>query len=189
MNPLHLALVGAVAVARVLELRVSARNARRLIAEGAVESGGGHYPWMIVLHVGFLAACVLEPWLLGRPWIPALAAAMAALVLAATALRWWAIRSLRGRWTTRVLVVPGRPVEVGGPYRWLRHPNYVAVQLEVVALPLVHAAWITAVGFGLLNLLLLRTRIRTEEEALRRHADYDARMGERPRFLPGRVRR
>ena len=80
-----------------------------------------------------------------RPFIPWLGWSMLVLVVLAQALRWWCIRTLGVRWNTRVIVVPGLPLVTGGPYRWLRHPNYVAVVVEGIALPLVHTAWVTAV--------------------------------------------
>jgi methyltransferase len=92
---------------------------------------------------------------------------MVVLVVASQALRWWCIATLGRRWNTRVIVVPGLAPVTGGPYRFLPHPNYVAVVVEGVALPMVHAAWITAVGFTVLNAVLLTVRIRAENAALR----------------------
>jgi hypothetical protein len=93
---------------------------------------------------------------------------MLALVLAAQALRWWCIVTLGRQWNTRVIVVPGLPRVTGGPYRFLSHPNYVAVVIEGFALPLVHSAWITALVFTLCNAVLLSVRIRVENRALPR---------------------
>ncbi len=121
---------------------------------------------MVVLHIGLLVACVLEPLLLDRPFIPALGWPMLAAVLAAQALRWWCIGTLGPQWNTRVVVIPGAARVVAGPYRWLPHPNYVAVVIEGFALPLVHTAWLTATVFTVLNALLLRTRLRVENAAL-----------------------
>jgi len=160
-------LVAAVAAERVVELFVSRRNERRLRARGAFEAGAGHYPLMVALHAGFLAACVAEVWLLGRPFLPWLGGPMLALVAGTMALRWWVVATLGRRWTTRVIVLPGEPLVAGGPFRLLRHPNYLAVAVELVALPLGHTAWWTAVAFGGANLALLRHRIRVEEAALR----------------------
>jgi methyltransferase len=92
---------------------------------------------------------------------------MLVVVLAAQGLRWWCIRTLGPQWSTRVVVLPGAPLVERGPYRWMRHPNYLAVVAEGVALPLVHSAWVTAVVFTVANAVLLRTRIRCEETALR----------------------
>lgn len=164
---LYTGLVALVALQRLAELTVSRRNEVRLRSRGAVEAGAGHYPVMVALHTGFLAACAAEVWLLDRPFVPALAAAALAVLLAASALRAWTLATLGGRWTTRVLVLPGEEPVTGGPYRHLRHPNYLAVVLEVAALPLVHTAWLTALVFSAADALLLWVRIRTEEGAWR----------------------
>lgn len=159
-------LVLAVGLERVAELVVSTRNAHWSLRHGGRESGQRHYPVMVVLHSSLLAGMLVEAWL-RRPAVPALLAwSMLALVLGSQALRWWCIASLGPRWNTRVIVVPGLAPVTRGPYRLLRHPNYVAVVVEGVALPLVHAAWITAAVFTLLNAALLRVRIRVEDRAL-----------------------
>ena len=149
---------------RVAELVVSRRNARWSFAQGGVESGRRHYPFMVVLHTGLLAGCLVEAAY--RPFIPALGWTMLAVVILAQGLRWWCISVLGHQWNTRVIVVPGLHLVAGGPYRWIRHPNYVAVVAEGIALPLVHTAWMTAVIFTVLNIPLLAVRIRTEETAL-----------------------
>lgn len=165
---LYTGLVGLVIVQRLTELRVARRNQRWLEERGAVEIGGGHYPLMVVMHTAFLISCLAEPWLLDRPFVPALAAAMVGVLLVATALRIWAIRSLGRRWTTRVLVLDGAPPVTTGPYEYVSHPNYLAVVLEVAALPLVHTAWLTAAVFTVANALVLTLRIRVEERGLER---------------------
>ncbi len=119
---------------------------------------------MVVLHTGLLVACVVEA--MHRPFIAALGWPMLALVVAAQGLRWWCIQTLGTQWNTRIVVVRGLGLVQGGPYRWLRHPNYVAVVVEGAALPLVHTAWITAVAFTVLNAALLRVRIGAENRAL-----------------------
>lgn len=161
-----LALVLAVAGERVAELVVSRRHEGPLRERGAREAGAGHYPVMVALHTGLLAAAPAEVLLLDRPFLPWLGGPTLALVAATMALRWWVIATLGERWTTRVWVLPGAPLVAAGPYRWLRHPNYLAVAVEVVALPLVHTAWWTAAVFGLGNLWLLAHRIRVEDRAL-----------------------
>jgi methyltransferase len=160
------AVVAVVAGLRLAELRVSRRNTRRLLARGATEAGQSHYPLMVALHAVFLISCVAEVWLLRRPWIEAVGLAAAAVLAAALALRFWTLSTLGERWTTRVLVVPGERLVAGGPYRWLRHPNYSAVVLEIAAIPMLHAAWLTAVVFSIANLALLRVRIAVEDRAL-----------------------
>jgi methyltransferase len=168
---LYSALVGVVALQRLAELRLSRRHEAALRARGAVEAGAGHYPFMVALHAAFLAACVLEVWWLRRPFRPALAAAMATLLLAALGLRFWAIGTLGERWTTRVLCLPGVAPVSGGPYRYIRHPNYLAVVVEIAALPLLHGAWLTAAVFSAADAVLLAVRIGAEEPALRRCAE------------------
>jgi len=159
-------LVLAVAVERLVELVIARRNLRWAVERGGREFGREHFRWMVLLHVGLLVGSLLEVWLLQPPWLPWLGWPMLALVLLAQALRWWCIATLGRQWNTRVVVVPGLPLVNSGPYRWLRHPNYVAVVVEGFALPLVHTAWITAAVFSALNGVLLRTRIRTENHAL-----------------------
>lgn len=180
---LYLGLLALVALERGVELVVSARNARLARARGGVETGQGHYPVMAVFHALFLVACAGEVVLLGRPFPGALGWAALAAVLGAQALRYWAIATLGWRWNTRIVVLPGAAPVTAGPYRWVRHPNYLAVIAEMVALPLVHGAWLTALVFSLGNAWLLRVRVRAEEEALGepwRHA-----FAGRPRFVPG----
>jgi methyltransferase len=159
-------LVALVAAERLVELVISSRNRRRLLARGGVEYGARHYPWMVLLHALFLPSCALEVWLLERPWIPWLSTLMVLLVAASMALRYWVVHSLAGRWTTRVVCVPAEPLVVSGPYRWLRHPNYLAVVVELAALPLVHGAWLTALVFSLANAVVLAVRLGVEERAL-----------------------
>ncbi|WP_408653581.1 isoprenylcysteine carboxyl methyltransferase family protein [Jatrophihabitans sp.] len=159
-------LVGLVALERLAELVVSNRNLRWSRGRGGVEIGAGHYPAMVTLHSALLLGCLAEVWLLDRPFMPALGWPMLVLVLAAQALRWWCISTLGPQWNTRIVVVPGAGRVRSGPYRYLAHPNYVAVVLEGLALPLVHTAWLTAVIFSVLNAGLLRVRIRSESGAL-----------------------
>ncbi|PRZ09709.1 alkylresorcinol O-methyltransferase [Isoptericola sp. CG 20/1183] len=164
---LYAALVLATGFERLAELVVSARHARWSFARGGVESGRGHFGPMVLLHTGLLVACVVEVVALDRPFLPWLGWPMLVLVLASQGLRWWCIGTLGPQWNTRVIVVPGLSLVRRGPYRWIPHPNYVAVVLEGIALPLVHSAWITAVGFTVLNAwLLLGFRIPAEERAL-----------------------
>jgi methyltransferase len=159
-------LVLLVVVERIAELVVSERHARWMIGHGGVEHGRGHYPPMVALHTALLAGCLLEPLVLRRPFVPALGLPMLAAVVLAQALRWWAIRSLGVRWSTRVIVMPHASRVARGPYRVLSHPNYVAVVVEGIALPLVHSAWITAIAFTVMNAVLLAVRISVEDHAL-----------------------
>jgi methyltransferase len=162
----YVALVLAVAGERIAELIVSKRNAAWSMARGGVETGLGHYPAMVTLHTSLLVGCVVEVFVSNRGFVPALGWPMLALVLASQGLRWWCIATLGPRWNTRVIVVPGLAPVTAGPYRFLKHPNYVAVVVEGAALPLVHDAWVTAVAFTALNLPLLAVRLRAENAAL-----------------------
>ena len=159
-------LVALVGLERLAELVVSNRNATWSLAQGGRETGRGHYAVMVVLHTGLLVGMLVEAWV-RRPEVPVLlAGSMLALAVASQALRWWCITTLGRRWNTRVIVVPGLPLVRSGPYRFLGHPNYVAVVVEGIALPLVHAAWVTAVVFTVANAALMRVRLRVENEAL-----------------------
>lgn len=159
-------LVALVAAERLAELVVARRNAAWSRRRGGTEYGRGHYPVMVLLHTGLLAGCLAETAWGDRPFVPALGWPMLALALAAQALRWWCVGTLGPRWNTRVIVVPGLPLVAAGPYRLLRHPNYLAVVAEGIALPLVHGAWLTATAFTLLNVPLLAVRLRCENRAL-----------------------
>ena len=163
--PFLIAGVGLVAVQRLLELRLSRRHERSLRARGAVERGRGHYPWMVGVHVLWLISTLVEGLLRG-PSIPSWWPVPLALFLLAQLLRYWVILSLGEYWSTRVLVVPGTTLVRRGPYRYLRHPNYVVVAVEIATFPLIFGAWVTALIFSILNAALLFVRIRTENRAL-----------------------
>lgn len=164
----YLVLVAAVAAERVAELMRARRNARRSLARGGVEYGRRHYPVIVALHTGLLVSCAVEVVVAHRPFLPALGVTMLVLVLLAQALRWWCIFTLGEAWNTRVIVVAGASRVRSGPYRLIPHPNYVAVVVEIAALPLVQSAWITAVAFTVANAAILAVRIRCENAALTR---------------------
>jgi methyltransferase len=154
-------------VERLYEVVLSNRHARWAFERGGREYGQSHYPFMVVLHTGFLLACLAEVIFGDRPFLPWLGWPMLVIALACQGLRYWCIRTLGKQWNARVIVVPGLGRVTGGPYRFLTHPNYVVVILEGIALPLVHTAWITAIAFTVLNaILLFGFRIPTEERAL-----------------------
>ena len=164
-----------VGVERLVELVVSSRNAKWALAHGGVESARRQMPWMVALHLGLLAGAVAEVWLLGRPFIPGLGWPMLLIAIACQGARYTIVHTLGRRWNTRVIVVPGMPPVSSGIYRWVRHPNYVVVAIEGIALPLVHTAWITAIAFTVLNaVLLLGFRIPAEDKALRAAAPAEA---------------
>lgn len=172
------------ALERMLELRISKRNAAWAFSQGGIEVGQRHFVFMKLLHTAFFFACAAEVWWLGRSFVLPLGAVALGVALTAQFLRYWAIRSLGHYWNVRVIVVPGHRAVVRGPYRFMRHPNYVAVILEGLAVPLIHGAYLTAIGFTLLNALLLTRRIRCEEAALHTYCAYDEQLGKRARFLP-----
>ncbi|MCP2257328.1 alkylresorcinol O-methyltransferase [Streptoalloteichus tenebrarius] len=161
----YLGLVLLVTAERWDELKRSRRQLDWARSRGGVEFGVRHYPAVLLLHGGLLVGCLVEPWAAQRPFLPALAWPMAALTVAAQALRRWCITALGPRWTARIVVLPGVPLVTSGPYRWFRHPHYLAVLVEGVALPMTHSAWLTASLFSALYLLTLAVRIRTEQEA------------------------
>ena len=161
-------LVGLVAVERLVEMVIAKRNAAKAFAQGAKEHGQGHWPAMVALHTAFLIACPLEVWLLDRPFVPWLAAISAVALVLTMSLRYWVIATLGERWNTRIIVLPDAPAIQRGPFVYFDHPNYLAVVIELAALPLLHGAWITAAVFGVLNLWLLSVRIAAEDRALGR---------------------
>jgi len=159
-NPLPTILL-LLAALRVLELAIARRNTRRLLAEGAVEAGSAHYPLIIALHLAwFLALSFLVPW--GQPpqwpWL--------ILFLLLQPLRLWVIATLGRFWTTRVISLPSAPLIRRGPFRFVRHPNYLIVELELISLPLAFGAPWIALVFGLANALIIAWRIRIEENLL-----------------------
>jgi len=163
-SPLHL-LIPLVIVQRILELRTARRNEALMRSRGAVEAGAGHYAPIVALHTLWFIGMIVEIVVLTRhisPFWPA----FLAIILLAQGLRYWAIRSLGVWWNTRILVLPGSRVVRRGSYRYMKHPNYVAVTIELFALPALYGAYLTAVTASLVNAVLLRIRIREEEKAL-----------------------
>lgn len=161
-----------VALQRAAELVYANRNSRRLLAAGAIEHGRRHYPLLVLLHAAWLAAV----FFLVPPEAPVIWPLIAVYLLLQAA-RLWAVASLGRFWTTRVITQPGAPLVRRGPYRWLKHPNYLIVAAEIAVLPLAFGAWALALGFSLANAGLLAARIRVEDEALA------------PRRAPGQARR
>ncbi len=178
----YLAILALIAAERLAELFVSRRHAARALAHGGLESGQTHYRAIVIVHAALLVACAVESLMVTRP-IPAALSTGALMVAAgAQALRYWAVWTLGERWNTRIIVIPGAPPVIGGPYRFIRHPNYLAVTLEVAALPLIRANWYTAVGFSIANAIILAVRIPAEERAL--GAGYRDAFASRRRFIP-----
>lgn len=180
-------LLALVALERVAELLVSERNARATLARGGVEAAREHYPAMVAFHALFLALCAVEPLAFPAAWPLGVAVAAAVATVAAQALRWWAIATLGERWSTRVVVLPGAAPVTGGPYRLMRHPNYLAVIVELAALPLALGAWRTALLATVVNAWILAVRIPAEERAL--GVEWARAFAWRSRLLPLGTRR
>jgi len=164
--------VAVLGVQRLFELRLSRRNERWMLQRGGREHAPETYRWIIILHTAWFAAMLLEVFTGRREFRPRLAALALSLFAIGQALRLTAIRTLGWRWSTRVMTVPGASRVQHGVYRYIRHPNYLGVELEIVAAPLVHSAYITSAVFGVANALLLRARIRREEQALEENNRY-----------------
>jgi methyltransferase len=178
----YLAVLAALGTERILELIISARNARRAFAAGALEAGAGHYPAMAAFHTLFLVSCAAEAMVFGRSFPPWLAWLALAAALCAQALRYWALATLGRRWNTRIIVWPNAEPVTSGPYRWIRHPNYLAVVIEMICVPMIYGCWRTAMVFSTGNAILLRIRIKTEEEAL--GSNYRDAFSTVPRLIP-----
>jgi methyltransferase len=183
----YLAILAALALERVFHLALAARNARRAFAMGAVERGRGHYPAMAAFHALFLLSAAAEAIVLKRPFPGALGWMALGGALGAQALRYWSIVSLGSRWNTRIIVFPGMPPISRGPYRFMRHPNYLAVIVEIVCVPLIHGCWLTAVVFSIGNAVMLSVRIRAEEAAM--GPRYALEFSGRLRLVPKLARR
>ena len=154
-------IVALVALQRLGELLYAQRNQNRLLADGGIEAGRRHYPVLVAFHAALLAclaALVPADAGISLPWLAAFAILQG--------LRLWVIASLGPYWTTRIITMPDAPLRRGGPYRFLRHPNYAVVAAEVAVLPLVFGAWELALAFGLAHLPIVLWRIRVEEAAL-----------------------
>jgi methyltransferase len=180
-----LGLLAAVALLRVVELRISKRHQRGMAARGAAKVDEPKFRWMVLLHTAVLLGAALEVVLLRRPFILWLAVPMFVIFLAANAVRWWVIRSLGEHWNVQVVDSTRLGVVTSGPFRYVRHPNYAAVFAEMLALPLIHTAWITALAGAIAHIGVLAQRLSTEERVLFANPDYRAAMTGKPRFLPG----
>ena len=153
-------LLTAVTFERLGELWLARRNTRALIQKGAVEVGASHYPVVVALHAAWLAGL----WILG--WNAPLHLEWLALFGALQILRLWTLSTLGRRWTTRIIVVPGERLVTAGPYRFLRHPNYLVVTGEIAVLPMCFGLMRYALLFSIANALILTVRIRAENAAL-----------------------
>jgi len=180
--PVYLGIIAALALERCVELYIARRNAARAFAAGAVEIGQRHYRAMVAFHAAFLVACTVESIARGSGAPAAVAVLAIAAELFAQFLRYWVILTLRSRWNTRIIVFPDAKPVTSGPFRFVRHPNYLAVAIEIAAVPLIGGAWVTAIVFSVGNAILLMVRIPAEERALGQ--SYAGAFNALPRFLP-----
>jgi methyltransferase len=181
----YLVLLLVVAALRIVELNISRRHQQRLVCCGAEKVSEPRFRWMVALHAAVLLGAALEVLLLKRPFLPILAGVAFAIFLAANIVRWWVIRTLGDHWNVQVMDSTRLGVVTSGPFRFVRHPNYAAVFAEMLALPLIHTAWITALAGSLAHMAVLAQRLSTEEAVLFANPDYRAAMTGKPRFLPG----
>lgn len=186
---LFIALVALVAIQRIAEMIYSKRNVARMLHRGGREHAPEQMKWMTLLHIGWLAGMCLEVLVLDRPFVWPLAIVALVVFAAGQLLRYAAMRALGDHWNVRIVTMPGEHVVTGGIYRYVRHPNYLGVTLELAALPLVHGAWITAIVATALNALMLKARIDAEEAALGYDTDYQQALSDRPRMVPVLQRR
>ncbi len=174
----------AVGIQRLLELKLSKRNEAFILRAGGREHAPGHFAIMRALHILWLMSMVIEVLLLRRPFHLSLALSALPFFLLGQWLRHHAIKTLGSRWTVRIMTLPGELPVHKGIYRYIRHPNYLGVILEIFALPLLHSAYFTCIFFTVANGLLLIKRIREEEKGLEEDSEYSFVFRKRPRFLP-----
>ena len=189
MTAAYISLLVLVGIERLIELRVSRRNQRRMAEQGVRKIVEPHFPWLVAFHTVVLVSAGLEVLLLHRPFIPALAILMTAVFVLSNLLRWWVIRLLADLWNVQIRDSSRIRIVTSGPYRWIRHPNYVGVVMEVFSLPLIHTAWVTALVGTALYMEVLRRRVRMEDSVLLADPAYRLAMGDKPRFFPRVFRR
>jgi methyltransferase len=170
-------------IQRLIEIRIAKKNEVRLKAKGAVEAGKEHYFWMVTMHISFFLFLLYEVLLIGASppkwWLIPFC-----MFIFAQIVRFWAINSLGVYWNTKIILLPGATVVAKGPYQFIRHPNYLVVTIELLAVPLIFGAYITAVLFSILNIFMLRVRIAAEEKALNELTNYEHSTGKKHRFFP-----
>ena len=182
---LFLLLLLVVAALRIAELRISKRHQQDMKAQGAAKAKDPIFPVMAMFHTLVLIGAGVEVVFLHRPFLPALAIPMIALFILANIVRWWVIRTLGQHWNVEVMDSTRLGVITTGPFRYVRHPNYAAVFVEMIALPLIHTAWITALAGAIAHVVVLSVRLSAEERVLFADPAYSAAMSSKPRFLPG----
>ncbi|MEK5037548.1 isoprenylcysteine carboxyl methyltransferase family protein [Sporosarcina sp. FSL K6-3457] len=160
-----------VVLQRLIELFVARRNEKWMRSQGAFEAGAAHYPIMVTMHIAFFVSFLLEVVVLGRTLSP-IWIVLLGIFLLTQAARIWCLLSLGKFWNTKIIILPGAAVVRRGPYRWIRHPNYLIVTIELLVLPLLFGAYFTAILYSLLNIWMLSVRIPAEEKALKEVTNY-----------------
>ena len=181
----YLGLLVVVALLRVYELQISKRHQREMMQQGASRVSEPNFRWMVLLHTAVLAGAAIEVVFLRRPFYPVFAAVCFTFFVGANIVRWWVIRTLGEHWNVQVMNSTGMGIITTGPFRYVRHPNYAAVFVEMLALPLIHCAWITAIVGSVAHVIVLSQRLATEERVLFSDAHYREAMAGKPRFVPG----
>ena len=159
-----------VIIQRFVELRIAKRNEKAMLAKGAYEVGASHYKYMILLHTSFFISFLVEVAFFKSIFTPYYV--LLAVFILLQLLRVWCLASLGPFWNTKIIILPGANVVVKGPYAFIRHPNYLVVCLEIAILPLMFQAYVTAILFTILNIIMLSVRIPMEEKALKEASDY-----------------
>ena len=175
--------IGIVIVQRMIEMVIANRNAKWIKAHGGFEAGRSHYKNIVALHAFFFLSLLIEVTLSNAAF-SYISLVPLSLFLLAQFGRMWALSSLGRFWNTRIMIIPGAKVVAKGPYRYMRHPNYVIVIIEIAMLPLVFQAYMTAILFTILNALVLKKRIRIEEKALEDATNYKEVFKKQRRFMP-----
>ncbi|KAA0550175.1 hypothetical protein FZW96_02195 [Bacillus sp. BGMRC 2118] len=178
---MFLLFISVIIIQRIMELIIARKNEKWMKQQGGVEYGQNHYPYMVAMHSLFFVALLVEVFAFNHQlsaWWPMLLS----LFLLTQAVRIWALSSLGKYWNTKIIVLPNTSIVKKGPYKYLRHPNYTIVALEIVLIPMLFGAYLTAVTFTLLNILILSVRIPLEEKALMNETDYMEKFKEISRF-------
>lgn len=170
-------------IQRLLELVIARRNEKWMKEQGAIEFGIKHYQFIVLMHSLFFVVLIFEKISFSRELLP-LWQVFAAVFVCTQLIRVWAISSLGPYWNTKIIVLPNVEVVRTGPYRFIKHPNYLVVSIEILVVPLLFGAYVTACLFTILNILMLSIRIPAEERALRELTEYESSLGSRNRFLP-----
>lgn len=178
-------IVLAVILQRLFELRIAKNNEARILALGGKKHDDNLLGIVKVMQTAWFIAAIAEVWYFDRPFSFINAAIALILTLAGQVLRYLSMQALKERWTLSIMTLQDAPVVNRGIYRYLRHPSWLGVILEIAALPMIHGAYLTAIVFSLANALLMYQRIQTEEKALTANSNYAVVFAKRSRFIPG----